>query len=85
MKLLTPSIPTDFCEVALEDAFIDIDNAGFDIDGILLMISEDEDVEKYVGKKTRFNICVERSYHLPKAAWMLIDLKQRFIYYGEGI
>ena len=82
MKLLEPSIPSDICSYSFKIAEEEIRENGFDTNDFLLIISTDLGVEEARGMSR--NGRVEQSHYISYAAWMIVDTKERFIYYNKG-
>lgn len=82
MKLLEPDIPADICSYSFKVAEEEIKGNGFDTNNFLLIIPSDLTVEEARGISR--NSKVEQCRYLPYAAWMIVDIKERFIYYNKG-
>jgi len=85
MKLIQCKIPSDLSQESYDEAVEEIIKNGFNLKSHILIIGlEDKHIGKEI-KKTGWclNICVVP--FLPDSAWMILDLKERFIFYSEGI
>jgi hypothetical protein len=89
MKLIQCDIPADLCQGSFDEAVEKIESEGFKPKSYILFVSVEnkDDVDLINKDGPAYGWCIRTIVleQFPTAAWMILDLKERFIFYSEGV